>query len=238
MIRSMGILRMVLAAAILCVFAAPASANIKVNKKPIVIKHHEFDPRNPPKELPPMNAGEIAVCWSQYDAAVQLAMQPATRRQASGKYSASLTVTAVTVELTCQVDVWLPKGANAKLTAHEEGHRAITEKVYAEVADKAAKVAADKLDGRRYNGEGDSAAEAEKDANEKLTAAHTAMIKAYLAETSTAGKTINDAFDELTAHGANRLEEAKAMEQAWAAHTPPMWVQPKAAATKPATRKN
>jgi hypothetical protein len=103
------------------------------------------------------------------------------------------------------------------------------------VADKAAKVAADKLDGRRYDGEGDSAAEAEKAANEKLTAAHTAMIKTYLAETSTAGKTINDAFDELTAHGANRLDEAKAAEQAWAAHTPAMWVQPKGAATKPAT---
>jgi hypothetical protein len=137
------------------------------------------------------------------------------------------------MELTLAIDVWLPTGAGDKLKAHEEGHRQISEKVYAEVADKAAKFAADKLDGKKFDAYADTAADAEKAAKDALTTAHTAMIKAYLAETSTAGKKIQDKYDELTRHGANRLEESEAIKQAWAAHPPAMWVQPKAPATRP-----
>lgn len=232
------VLRSAVFVALLCCFAAgtPASGAIRVTKKPVVVKHTEFNPANPAPGTPHLNAGEAATCLSQYDAAVQLQMQPSTRRLGNGKFHASLTVTTVQIELKCLIEIWLPIGANAKLKAHEEGHRSITDKVYAEVAEKAAKVAADKLDGRRFDAEGDSAADAEKAANEKLTAAHTAMIQAYLDETSRAGKKINDKFDDLTQHGTNRLDEAEAMKQAWAAFPPPLWTAPKSPTTKPATK--
>jgi hypothetical protein len=228
-------LQMLIAAALLAAGASPASAAIRTTKKPPVVKHKEFDPQHPGPDTPRLNVGEAALCQSGHDAAVRLELRPSTRRQPNGKFTASLTVNNVQIELNCEIIVWLPKNAHDKLKAHEEGHRAITEKVYAEVADNAAKVAADKLDGRRFEAEGDSSADAEKAANEKLTAAHTAMIKQYLAETSLAGKKVQDKYDELTAHGANRLEEPEAIKQAWAAFPPPMWVEPKKPATKPAT---
>jgi hypothetical protein len=218
--------------------AAPAAAEVQLVPKPVEVKYHTFDPENPPAAMPALSPGEAAVCVSKFGASAELQYSQTTRHEAKGKYSAELVVDDVRVEMTLQIDVWLPQGASGKLKAHEEGHRRIAERVYAEAAERAARSAAAKVHGRRFRAEAASAQKAEAAAAAALKEPQDALIQSYLDQTSRAGQKVQEAYDEITAHG-TRIEvpEADAIRQAWERHTPPMSVTPEAGpSTRPATR--
>ena len=224
--------------------AAPAAAGVKVVRKPAVVKYHAFDPQDRPTDMPPLKRGEAALCVSEFGAAAELRYTQSTRRQAAGKHQSRVTVDDVRLELTLKVDVWLPHGASDKLKAHEEGHRRIAERVYDEVAERAARAAAQKLvDAGRVEAEGESTKAAQDAVSAALAKAQDAMIRAYLDQTSQAGQKVQEAYDEITAHGRRaEVTEDDAIRQAWEQHTPPMWAPPGAAGAttrpgpRPATR--
>jgi hypothetical protein len=141
--------------------SAPA-ATVKVVRKPAEVKYHAFDPQNRPAGMPALKRGEAAICVSEFGASAPVRYTHSTRRQqASGKHLTRITVDDLRLELALTVDVWLPDTASDKLKAHEEGHRRIAERVYDEVADRAARAAADKLAAADpLDGEGATAREA------------------------------------------------------------------------------
>ena len=211
------------------------SAAIEVVREPIKVEHRTFDPENKPKEMPPLHDDEVAVCWSEYGSAVQLLYVPRGRRMANGKYEVSLIVNKVEAKISMSIVVWLPKVVSDKIRAHEEAHRQISEKMYDEVAERAMRSAADKLDGRRFTGEGATADDAQAAAQEKLNEAQSAMIRAYLDDTSVAGQKIQVEFDELTSHGRRAVpDEAEGIKEAWAKHPPALWEPKKGSTTGPA----
>lgn len=216
-------------------FPSAGLAAVTVVRKPAVVTRHAFDPARPPAKLPHREPGEDAVTGSLFGVSTQLRTQPTTRRLPDGTYRSSILTDAPRLELQLTVDIWVPTNATEKLKAHEEGHRQISEKMYAEVADRAAKVAGDAIDGRRFTGEGGTAAEAEKAAAEAVEVAHKAMVKAYVDEVGTPNQQIHNVYDALTKHGrVAELAEADAIKQAWEKNTPRLWVPPKAPATGPA----
>lgn len=210
---------------------------VTVHRKPAVAKHHFFDPANRPPEMPNLSPGEAAVCQGSYGVSVQMVYAPNVRRQNNGKYLAKLVVDRVEVELTMTNDIWLPKNAGEQLKQHEEAHRRISEMIYDKIAETAARRAAEKLDGQQFSGEGDTRKAAQEAADAALSAAHSAMLQAYLDQTSRADKKVQELFDRITAHGTRlKIKEADAIEQAFALKPPPLWVAATQPATKPGTR--
>lgn len=213
--------------------AGVSQAAIKVTRKPATVQYHYFDPNNKPADMPQLHRGEAALCRGDFGVSAQLSYAPTARRQAGGGFIGVVAVHDVNVELTLKNDIWLPKNASERLKQHEEGHRQISEMVYDRIGEKAARNAADKLDGRRFQGEGETAKAAHEAANAALTAAHSAMIQEYLDQTSRAGQKVQELYDEITAHGTKlKVKEADAIAQAFEQKPPPLWA---GAATQPAT---
>lgn len=214
--------------------AEPASARVRVVKPKPKVEYRTFDPQNKPKDMPGLGKNEAALCASDFAVAGQVTYAPAVRNRVGvGKYTATIRVSDVTMELSLAITVWMPEGEHPKLKAHEDGHRIIAERIYAEVADRAAREAGEMLSGKSFTGEGASAREAEKAATDAMTAAHNAMVRAYLADTSQAAQKIQVEYDRLTVHGLNELDEQEAIRKAWATFPPRLWTPP---ATQPVTR--
>ena len=192
-----------------------ARGAVTVQKKPAVVEHKTFDPNNKPAEMPPLNAGELAVTSSQFDCAAEVQIIPKRSKTRGGRHTLSYTVDGVRMVIELKVVVWNPTNANEKLKAHEEGHREISETIY-KTAEAQAKAAAQKLDGRRIVGEGDTPAAAQKAADEAMQAANKQVCEEYMDLTSRAGVRVQSVYDELTGHGTKPITERDAIQEAFA----------------------
>ncbi|MDB5295613.1 MAG: hypothetical protein JWO31_1596 [Phycisphaerales bacterium] len=231
-----------LAAGALAVAACswPAAAAVTVVRAPAVVTYRTFDPDMPPADMPKLNPGESAVCASAFRASAELkytstARPPPRSAGGAGRHKVDLAVDDVRLELGLTVDVWLPAGASEKLKAHEDGHRRIAERVYDEVAERAARAAATALDGRRLNTDGPTAQAAADAAEAALSKAQGDAIQAYLDGTSRAGQKVQDAYDAATSHGRRaEVAEGDAIRKAWDDHAVDLGLRPAAPATGPA----
>jgi hypothetical protein len=112
-----------------------------INKQPVAVANHTFDPTAPPADMPPLSPGEIAACDSSF---VSLA-NVAGESQRSDATHATVTITRVNVTLQLIVNIWLPIGASEKVIEHEGGHRQISEYYYQTADQLAARIAAQYL---------------------------------------------------------------------------------------------
>lgn len=147
--------------------------------------------------MPPLKDDESAVTESRYECNVTLSYQVMSRKELGDSCTTLLKVRGVDVKLQLRIVIWIPDGATAKLSAHEEGHRQIAERVY-EAAEEIARQIAATLDGKTIRGEGADCAEAEKRATADA-ADH--FCKSYLDETARPSTRVNEIYDDLTAHG-------------------------------------
>ncbi len=157
--------------------------NVKVTHKPVEVEHKSFDPGNPPKELGLEREG--AVTASEFDLQIGLDISPGEKRpQRNGKCQQSMVIQNVKLTLGLKITVWLPDTANDKLKAHEEGHVQMTERVYADRADKAAKAAGALIDGLRMTAEADNCDDVDKALEQTIGEANKKVYHAYLARTA------------------------------------------------------
>src|SRR5918994_1242292 len=98
-------LAMMLAAA-----ASPARAQVEVTRKPPSAVTKTFNPKKPPKEMPPLRPGEAAVCESKFLCQVQVEVEissaPGERPECK--------VTGIKSELRLDVVIWLPSDSTHK----------------------------------------------------------------------------------------------------------------------------
>jgi hypothetical protein len=222
--------------AILVALGAPAADGaVTVQKKPAVVEHKTFDPNDKPAEMPPLNSGELAVTSSQFDCAAEVQILPRRSKTRGGRHTLSYTVNGVKMTIELKVVVWNPANATAKLKAHEEGHREISETIY-KTAEAHAKSAAQKLDGRRIVGEGDTPAAAQKAADEAMQAANKQVCEEYMQLTSRSGVRVQAIYDDLTGHGTKPIAEKEAIQQAFAKEAEEQNRAKGDAATAPATK--
>jgi hypothetical protein len=203
-----------LAILFLCAAFAPAvvRAEVTIDRQPPAIERRTFDPAHRPPDMPPLRGDEAAVTESKFDCKVAMNYRVLDHKPRPDGCAATLQVQGIHIELQLRVILWLPERAPAKLSAHEEGHRRIAERVYAG-AEQAARAIARAIDGKQVTGDGADCAAAEKRATES---AADAFCKQYLRQTAKISGRVGDVYDDLTAHG-TRAEptEDEAIRQAF-----------------------
>lgn len=179
---------------------------VRVTRKPPVVTRHEFDPRRPPPNMPPLNPPEAGVCSAMFeiDTRIGYAVQPKARGVLS------IAPHSIDVVTGLELNIFTVIGASARLREHEEAHREISEHFY-ERADHIAHELALPLLERTFDGTGSSRAEAERDAFEKAV---TGYNSAYFARTRNCSMQANQRFDELTDHGRNSADVRASLERA------------------------
>ena len=149
--------------------AVAARANVKVERKPVEVETKTYDPQDPPK-VHGLGEKEAGLTMSEFGCQIGLTLAPGVPRpQRNGKCQEALVVQSVTMTLELKITVWLPDDATDKLKAHEEGHRQMAETLYNERAEKAARVAASLVDGRRFVAEADNCDQIDKAVEQTMT---------------------------------------------------------------------
>jgi len=117
---------------------------VTIDKEPVNFATRTFDPANPPAEMPPMSAGEEAVCDSNFLSSVSVVGQSLETDGAREL----VTIRQVKVTLRLNITIWVPIDATQHVIDHEQGHREISEYYY-QGADKIAERIATAYIGRR-----------------------------------------------------------------------------------------
>ena len=180
------------------------AAEVSVTEKPSVVEYKTFDPTRPPADMPPLKDDEAAVTQSSFECSVGMRCRIVSRAEDAGQCRVSLKVNGVEVSTQLKVVIWLPQAAPAKLTAHEEGHRRIAQRVYKE-ADAAARRLARALNGRTLTAVGPDCHVAETRASQSAADEY---CHDYLELTNQRAGRIGEIYDRLTAHG-TRAEPAE-----------------------------
>lgn len=178
--------------------AAPAP---RIDKQKAAYAIHTFDPAAPPADMPPLSGMEAAVTDSNFisNANVKAESQRVDRTHAT------VTVTAVKVQLKLNIDVWIPTGASQGVIDHEQGHRQIAEYYYRD-ADKLAKRIAAGYIGKQFDVSGaDLDAEVQK-LLEKLSTEITTQYNERLNPDAAQQR-----YDEITDHSRNDIAASDAV---------------------------
>ena len=174
------------------------------------VKTRTFDPRNPPPDMPPLREGEAAVTESNFSCQTVIAATIIDQQRSSQGCTATVRVTSVKTTITLGITIWLPERGNKKLTAHEDGHRIIDERFYADAEEVARRLSTEML-GQRRVGKGpdcDSAAQtAIREAGDQLCGD-------YMVAVQRPASRVQELYDEITDHGRNRIREAAAIQRA------------------------
>jgi hypothetical protein len=186
------------------------TSDVIVERTPPDVKTRTFDPRNPPPDMPPLRDGEAAVTESNFSCQTVIAATIIDQQRSSQGCTATVRVTSVKTTITLGITIWLPERGNKKLTAHEDGHRIIDERFYADAEAVARRLSTDML-GQRRAGKGsdcDSAAQtAIREAGDQLCGD-------YMVAVQRPASRVQELYDEITDHGRNRIREAAAIQQA------------------------
>jgi hypothetical protein len=210
----------ILALLVMLVQHAPGAASepqVVIDRRPPTVERVTFDPKHPPADMPKLHPGEAALCQMNFNCQVQLkyevAEQGTSSRAGVGRASVSARIRRIQMTLTLHNKIYIPRGGNAKIRAHEEGHRIINERVY-EDAERIARAAALEVLTQTWRGSGDDAGAAGKAATDEAVRK---LCDTYLAGTADKAHRVGQIYDELTDHGRNtRLGEADAIRQAFA----------------------
>lgn len=192
------------AAAVLPVTRSAAqSAPVRVRREPVVVRRTTFDPRHPPRDMPPLTPPESGVCKTTFELAASVSYSA----ERLSRTSARVYVDELDIVTRLTFDIYTIADAPAKLIAHEEAHRAIGEHFYRD----AAKIAEDigrRLIGATFDGTGATEEAAQQNGFDKVVAA---IERDYMARVRIPSAAANERFDEITNHGLNPIAEADAI---------------------------
>jgi hypothetical protein len=185
--------------------AAQASA-VRVRREAPVVTRTEFDPLHRPSSVPVFGPHESGLCSAAFeiDTSIAYSVEPLSRK------NVRLRPTGIEVVTRLKLDIYTLAGVPAKVHAHEEAHRQISEHYYKDAVAVARKLG-EPLIGKLFAGKGATPSAAEKDAFGKIV---TAYNESYFARTRTRSAAANERFDEITDHGRNPISEADAIARA------------------------
>jgi len=108
------------------VWTDQAQAQVTLTKVPVNVSTQTFDPRRPPRNMPPLTPPEEAVCASDFLSDASVGGQAEQTDATHGK----LTINQIKVTLQLDITIWLPKNPPKTTAEHEDGHRQISEYYY------------------------------------------------------------------------------------------------------------
>jgi putative N-acetylmannosamine-6-phosphate epimerase len=186
---------------------------VRVRREAPVIERTEFDPKRPPRDMPPLTPPESGVCKTTFELAASLgySAEPLSRT------TARIYVDELDIVTRLRFDIYTVKGGPPKLRAHEEGHRAIGEHYYRD-AEQIAEQIGRRLIGATFEGRGSDQESAQKDAFGQVVAE---IERAYMARVRIPSAAANERFDVITNHGLNPIDEGEAIALALDGRPPP-----------------
>jgi len=182
---------------------------VRVRREEPVVKRTEFDPRRPPRDMPPLTPPESGVCKTTFELSANVTYSA----ERLSRTTARIYVDELDIVTRVRFDIFTVKGGPPKLRAHEEGHRAIGEHYYQGAAAIAAEIGR-KLIGATFDGTGADQEAAQQNGFEQVVAE---IEHAYMARVRIPSAAANERFDEITEHGLNPIAEAEAIALAIAA---------------------
>lgn len=202
-----------LAIGLILVAAATALARageaVELKRSPTTMETRSFDPKHLPKPAPPIQPPEAACCVWDFDCNIDLDYTLGEQGPIAGLGPVQAKITGVRATLGLKVVIWLPKGASAELKAHEEGHRAIAQRVY-DKSEPAVKKLLQSHIGKTFDG--DNA----ETAGGAAEAAGAALAKACINLMGDQAGPVSAMYDEITNHSLKKDPPAeKAVELAF-----------------------
>jgi hypothetical protein len=99
---------------------------VTITKMPVKAGMQTFDPRRPPRDLPPLRPPEEAVCASDFLSDASVGGQAEQTDATHGK----LTINRIKLTLQLNITIWVPTNPPKTTVDHENGHRRISEYYY------------------------------------------------------------------------------------------------------------
>lgn len=169
--------------------------------------YHTFPPHRPPPHLGREPLAELGFCETQYGCRPRVKYR--YPRWGRGPFKATLV--AVDLETTLTIDIWTMEGAGAKVLAHENTHRAISEHYYRDAGEIAERFAA-RLIGQQVA----LIDRSEREVDAELQAMLAEPLAGFMRETHDRCRMAQQRFDDITDHGRAPIANAVAMRQALA----------------------
>ncbi len=184
---------------------------VRVTREEPVIQRTEFDPRRPPRDMPPLTPPEAGVCKTTFELSASVTYSA----ERLSRTTARIYVDELDIVTRLFFDIYTMRDAPPKLRAHEEGHRAIGEHYYKDAAAIAEDIGRG-LIGKTFDGTGDDQEAAQQNAFQEVV---TEIERAYMARVRVPSAAANERFDEITNHGLDAIAESEAISQAIAQAT-------------------
>jgi hypothetical protein len=186
---------------------------VRVTREEPVVVRTEFDPRRPPRDMPPLTPPESGVCKTTFElaASVSYSAEPLSRT------TARIYVDELDIVTRLRFDIYTVRNGPEKLRAHEEAHRQIGEHYYRDAAVIAEGIGR-RLVGATFEGRGADVQAAQQNAFDQVVGE---IERAYMARVRIPSATANERFDEITNHGLSPIGEAEAVALAIAGAAAP-----------------
>jgi hypothetical protein len=186
-------------------------ATVRVKREEPIIERTEFDPRRPPRDMPPLTPPESGVCKTTFELSASVSYSA----ERLSRTTARVYVDELDIVTRLRFDIFTIKGGPPKLRAHEEAHRAIGEHYYKNAAQIAEDIGR-RLIGATFDGRGADEQAAQQNGFAQVVAA---IEQAYMARVRIPSAAANERFDEITNHGIDPIDEAEAIALAIAGAT-------------------
>ena len=172
-------------------------ARINIHATPATVERITFNPKSPPKDMPPLKGNEAAETQYNFGCEVKLKYEMRQNLSSDGKVDVVATIKELTVTLKLHNRIFIPQNGNAKLRAHEEGHREINERVYKD-AESVAREEAQRIVSKTWIASSSTPDAAGKAATDQAV---NQLCNSYMKRVAEKASRIGDIYDELTDHG-------------------------------------
>jgi hypothetical protein len=181
----------------------------RVTRSPAVSTTRWYDAQDPPTGLP-VDPAEAGLTVSQFRCKSEVTGTVVEHSRRNNGVSATVRITGVSVQLGLAIDEWIATPPSRGIVAHEDGHRIISEHFYAR-ADVPALEIARKTVGKTFTAAGADLSTAMSNA---LGDAAASIGPQYNARVYAPCNQAQEAYDKITAHGTNDVDEMDAIESA------------------------
>jgi hypothetical protein len=185
---------------------------VRVTREEPVVRRVEFDPRRPPRDMPPLIPPEAGICKTTFELAANVRYSA----ERLSRTKARVYVDELDLVTRVAFDIYTVKDAPPKLRAHEDAHRQIGEHYYRDAAVIAMDIGR-RLIGATFDGTGPTERAAQQDGFNQVVAA---IERDYMARVRIPSAAANERFDAITNHGLSPIDEAEAIALAIGEATP------------------
>jgi hypothetical protein len=185
---------------------------VTVQRIDATVSTHTYDPARPPKQMPATQPDEAGVTVSDFSCVAQVSGQITDRAKIANDATVTVKMAAVHITLKLTIAEWMDQLAPVKIWSHENGHRDIALLFYRRADLVAASIAHAWL-GKTITASGSDATSAAKEA---VTEAAQKITDDYMIQVRDQSELVQEAYDHITAHGTNEVDEYDAIQQALA----------------------